>query len=177
MNISPLLNQYQVWLDDFTRMSLFHGLCQQQLMQWHRLVITPLKVPKGVTTGIVIPKSLLQITRTGCLESCIDSPKLTKHIDYSLLPGVLISECYRLEKSRLAEQLQMLFRLHLQPGVRQVLTLLCWCELITGKDMGEWYELHLLLPESLQQWSTKKQKSYRGLKALSDEYILATRPL
>lgn len=37
---SILLNHYQTWLDDFTRVSLSHGLCQQHITQWHRLAIT-----------------------------------------------------------------------------------------------------------------------------------------
>lgn len=90
---------------------------------------------------------------------------------------MLLSECYRLGKSRLADQLQMLFRLHVQPGIRQTLTLLCWCELVTGKDMKEWYELHLSLPDTLKQWLAIKQRTYRGLKALTDDYILVTRPV
>ena len=177
MNNSPLLNHYQVWLDDFTRVSLLHGSCQQHITQWHRLAITACPMPESSETEVVIPHCLLPVTRTDQLESCSAAPGLTKHTDYSLLPGVLLSECYRLGKSRLADQLQMLFRLHVQPGIRQTLTLLCWCELVTGKDMKEWYELHLSLPDTLKQWLAIKQRTYRGHKALTDDYILVTRPV
>lgn len=51
-NTSPILNHYQTWLDDFTRISLWHGLCQQELTQWHRPCLTP----EG--TVIVIPQCL-----------------------------------------------------------------------------------------------------------------------
>lgn len=37
----------------------------------------------------------------------------------------------------------MLFRLHTQPEMRHALILLCWCDLITGSDLDEWYSLHL----------------------------------
>lgn len=177
MNNSPLLNHYQTSLDDFTRINVFHGLYHQQITQWHRLTITSCLIPEGHSVEVVLPQRLLPLTRTGLVESCTTIPRLTKNIDYSLLPGVLLSECYRLGKSRLADQLQMLFRLHVQPGLRQTLTLLCWCELVTGKDMKEWYELHLSLPDPLKQWLAIKQRTYRGLKALADDYILATRPV
>ncbi|CQH22631.1 TPA: hypothetical protein ACPZMC_002838 [Yersinia enterocolitica] len=36
----PLLNHYQAWLNDFTRINLFHGLCQQEIEHWHKLAIT-----------------------------------------------------------------------------------------------------------------------------------------
>ncbi|CVF46325.1 secretoglobin family protein [Serratia sp. CY32780] len=174
---SILLNHYQTWLDDFTHISLSHGLCQQHITQWHRLAITTSPTLDGSVIEIVIPQRLLPITRTVRLESCTVDPGLTKNTDYTLLPGVLLSECYRLGKSRLADQLQMLLRLHVQPGMRQTLTLLCWCELATGKDMREWYALHLQLPEMLRQWLTIKQRAYRGLKTLTEDYIRATRPL
>ncbi|MFV8907314.1 hypothetical protein ABQ333_18940 [Serratia fonticola] len=59
-NTSPLLNHYQAWLDDFTRISLWHGLCQQEFTQWHKLVMTSCHVSEG--TVIVIPQCLLRIT-------------------------------------------------------------------------------------------------------------------
>ena len=177
MNNSPLLNHYQAWLDDFTRVSLFHGLCQQHISQWHRLAITACPMPGSSVTEVVIPQCLLPVTRTGRLGSCTSAPGLTKHTDYALLPGVLLSECYRLGKSRLANQLQMLFRLNVQPGMRQALTLLCWCALATGKDMEEWYALHLPQPDTLTQWLAVKQRAYRGLKTLTDGYIRATQPM
>lgn len=70
MNNSPLLNHYQAWLDDFTRVSLFHGLCQQHIIQWHRLAITASLMPDGSVTECVIPQCLLPVTRTDQLGSC-----------------------------------------------------------------------------------------------------------
>lgn len=170
----PLLNHYQAWLNDFTRINLCHGLCQQEIEHWHKLAVTSCRSPGGV---IVVPQYLLQVTQTSHEEECAVIPRLNKQTDYSLLPGVLLSECYRLGKSRLAEQLQMLFRLHTQPGSRQALTLLCWCELVSGRDLDEWYTLHLPLPDTLKQWMSEKQESYRGLKTLTEDYIRATRPM
>ncbi|WP_261642251.1 hypothetical protein [Erwinia mallotivora] len=101
---SILLNHYQTWLDDFTRISLSHGLCQQHIAQWHRLAITTSPTLDDSVIEIVIPQCLLPIIRTTRLEPCTVDPGLTKHTDYTLLPGVLLSECYRLGKSRLADQ-------------------------------------------------------------------------
>lgn len=173
-NTSPLLHHYQAWLDDFTRINLWHGLCQQELMQWHRLTMTPCNLPEGHI--IVIPRCLLQITHSPGVEECTVVPRITKQTDWPLLSGVLLSECYRLEKGMLAEQLQMLFRLH-SPGIRQALTLLCWCELVRGLDMSEWTTLHLLHPDALEQWLAAKQKAYQGLTTLTEGYHRAARPL
>ncbi|EQA4045819.1 secretoglobin family protein, partial [Enterobacter hormaechei] len=93
MNNSPLLNHYQTWLDDFTRINVFHGLYHQQITQWHRLTITSCLIPEGHSVEVVLPQRLLPLTRTGLVESCTTIPRLTKNIDYSLLPGVLLSEC------------------------------------------------------------------------------------
>ncbi|TDT52411.1 hypothetical protein DFO53_3577 [Enterobacter sp. AG5470] len=53
MNNSPLLSHYQVWLDDFTRVSLLHGLCQQHITQLHRLPKTSFQV---ITSGTILCK-------------------------------------------------------------------------------------------------------------------------
>ncbi|OVZ79001.1 secretoglobin family protein [Yersinia kristensenii] len=172
-NTSPILNHYQTWLDDFTRISLWHGLCQQALTQWHRLAMTSCLTPEG--TVIVIPQCLLQITHSPGIDACAIVTKITKQTDWPLLSGVLLSECYRLEKRTLAEQLQMLFRSH-SPAIRQALTLLCWCELVTGPDMSEWYTLHLRLPDALNQWLAAKQKAYRGLTTMIEGYNRAAQP-
>ncbi|HEN3334198.1 TPA: secretoglobin family protein [Yersinia enterocolitica] len=152
-NTSPILNHYQTWLDDFTRISLWHGLCQQELTQWHRLAMTSCLTPEG--TVIVIPQCLLQITYSPGVDACAVVPKITKQTDWPLLSGVLLNECYRLEKGTLAEQLQMMFRLH-APTIQQALTLLFWCELVIGSVMSERYTLHLRLPDTLSQWLAAK---------------------
>ncbi|AUQ41077.1 secretoglobin family protein [Yersinia ruckeri] len=172
-NTSPLLHHYQTWLDDFTRISLWHGLCQQELTQWHRLALTSCHIPEG--SVIVIPQCLLQITHSPGVEACAIVTKITKQTDWPLLAGVLLSECYRLKQGTLAEQLQMLFRLY-SPAIRQALTLLCWCELVMGLDMSEWYTLHLLHPDTVAQWLAAKQKAYEGLTTLIEGYSRATRP-
>ncbi|AJK17464.1 MULTISPECIES: hypothetical protein [Yersinia pseudotuberculosis complex] len=118
-NTSPLLRHYQTWLDDFTRISLWHGLCQQELTQWHRLAMTSRLTPEG--TVIVIPQCLLQITHSPDVDACTVVPKITKQTEWPRLSGVLLSECYHLEKGTLAEQLQRVFRLH-SPTIRQALT-------------------------------------------------------
>ncbi|MGM7970781.1 hypothetical protein ACS77P_07995 [Yersinia enterocolitica] len=94
-NTSPILNHYQTWLDGFTRISLWHGLCQQELTQWRRLAMTSCFTPEG--TVIVIPQCLLQITHSSGVDACSVAPKITKQTDWPLLSGVLLNECYRLD--------------------------------------------------------------------------------
>ncbi|MBI0552208.1 secretoglobin family protein [Pectobacterium parmentieri] len=177
MKKAPLLNHYQTWLDDFTRINLWHGLCQQKIEHWHKLTITSGQQEDGSTSIIVIPQRLLQVIRTEQVVDYNIIPQLIKHIDYPLLPGVLFSECCRLGKRKLAEQLKMLFRLHTQPEMRHALILLCWCDFTTGSDLDEWYSLHLSNADELKQWISARQKTYRGLAALTKDYIDATRPL
>ncbi|MBT9186123.1 secretoglobin family protein [Pectobacterium carotovorum subsp. carotovorum] len=177
MKKTPLLNHYQTWLDDFTRLNLCHGLFQQSITLWHKLTIASCQQEDGSISVIVIPQCLLQVIRTEQVVDCNIIPQLIKHIDYPLLPGVLFSECCRLGKRKLAEQLKMLFRLHTQVGMRHALILLCWCELTTGSDLDEWYSLHLPNADELKQWISARQKAYRGLATLTKDYIDATRPL
>ncbi|MEI7125677.1 secretoglobin family protein [Pectobacterium versatile] len=166
MKKAPLLNHYQTWLDDFTRINLWHGLCQQKIEHWHKLTITSGQQEDGSTSIIVIPQCLLQVIRTEQVVDCNIIPQLIKH-----------SECCRLGKRKLAEQLKMLFRLHTQPEMRHALILLCWCDLTTGSDLDEWYSLHLSNADELKQWVSARQKAYRGLAMLTKDYIDATRPL
>ncbi|EZJ47578.1 hypothetical protein AB01_5163 [Escherichia coli 2-177-06_S1_C1] len=79
--------------------------------------------------------------------------------------------------SALAEQLSLLFRQYPQPGIRESLMLLCWCELAKGIEPEAWYTLHLLLPATLKKWINTRQKELNGLSALTEDYIRATRPL
>lgn len=177
MNSTIFTAHCQAWLDDLTRLQVTHGLCRPEIKQWHRLTVTTCTLPDGLTGLLIIPQFLLTVTQAACVEEESVAGRIIKRAGGPALAGVLRSECYRLGLSTLAEQLSLLFRQYPQPGIRESLTLLCWCELATGKDMGEWYELHLPFPDTLKRWLAVKQRAFRGLKALTEGYILATRPL
>ncbi|EOG2872445.1 hypothetical protein ACK840_004739 [Salmonella enterica] len=53
--------------------------------------------------------------------------RIIKRAEGPALAGMLLSECYWLGLSALAEQLSLLVRQYPQPGIRESLMLLCCC--------------------------------------------------
>ncbi len=88
--------------------------------------------------------------------------RIIKRAEGPALAGMLRSECYRLGLSALAEQLSLLFRQYPQPGIRESLMLLCWCELVKGLSRKHG-TLHLLPghAEEMDQYTTKSSMVYR----------------
>lgn len=105
------------------------------------------------------PAVLLTVTQAACVEEESVAGRIIKRAEGPALAGMLRSECYRLGLSALAEQLSLLFRQYPQPGIRESLMLLCWCELVKGIEPEAWYALHLLLPATLKKWINTRQKS------------------
>ena len=177
MNSTIFTAHCQAWLDDLTRLQVTHGLCQPEIKKWHRLTVTSCSLPNGLTGLLIIPQFLLTVTQAACVEEESVAGRIIKRAEGPALAGMLRSECYRLGLSALAEQLSLLFRQYPQPGIRESLMLLCWCELVKGIEPEAWYALHLLLPATLKKWINTRQKEFNGLSALTEDYICATRPL
>jgi hypothetical protein len=175
MITTPLLNHYQAWLDDFTRANLTHGLCQPEIKHWHTLAMTTCRPLNGLASSLVIPHFLLSVTQTPVTDTQPQQAQITKCTDYPLLPGVLLSECFRLGLFRLAEQLRTIFWLNTAPGMRESLTLLCWCELAKNSAASGWC-IPCLQPEGLQHWITDSQEKHPGLGEFTDAYLRALKP-
>lgn len=151
MNSTIFTAHCQAWLDDLTRLHITHGLCRPEIKKWHRLTVTTCTLPGDFTGLLIIPEFLLGAAQAGTVEEESVPGRIIKRAEGEALAGMLSSECYRLGLSALAEQLQLLIRQYPQPGIRESLTLLCWCELVGGIDPEAWYVLHLSLPHTLKK--------------------------
>ncbi|MEY8710521.1 secretoglobin family protein [Mangrovibacter phragmitis] len=171
----PLLNHYQAWLDDFTRINLAHGLCQPEIKHWHKLTMTTCRPLNGLASSLVIPHFLLSVTQTPVTDNPTGQTQITKYADYPLLPGILLSECARQGLLSLTKQLKSAFWLNTAFGMRESLTLLCWCELAKDSDASEWC-IPCLQPEELQQWICDSQEKHPGLSRLTGAYLHAIKP-
>ncbi|EFC1677785.1 TPA: secretoglobin family protein [Citrobacter farmeri] len=177
MNSTIFTAHCQAWLDDLTRLHVTHGLCRPEIKKWHRLTMTTCPLPGDFTDLLIIPQFLLEAVQAGTVEEESVPGRIIKRAEGIPLMSMLRSECYRLGLSALAEQLQLLIRQYPQPGIRESLTLLCWCELVGGIDLGAWYALHLPLPHTLKKWISTRQKKFSCLTALTKEYIRISKPL
>lgn len=175
MKNKSLLNHYQAWLDDFTWANIAHGLCQPEIKRWHKLAMTRCRSLNGLPSSLVIPHFLLSVTQTPVTDNPPELAQIIKCTDSPLLPGVLLSECARLGLISLAKQLKSAFWLNTAPGIRESLTLLCWCELAKNSDASEWC-IPCLQPEELQQWICDSQEKHPGLSRLTGAYLHAIKP-
>lgn len=177
MNSTIFTAHCQAWVDDLTRLHAIHGLCCPEIKTWHTLAMTSCTIPDGTVGLLIIPRFLLTITQAACVNEGSVVGRIIKHAQGQPLAGMLTSECYRLGLSALAEQLQLLFRQYPQPGMRESLTLLCWCELMDGIELEAWYSLHLPSSHSLKKWIAGRQKRFRGLAPLTENYFRLCLPL
>ncbi len=175
MKNKSLLNHYQAWLDDFTWANIAHGLCQPEIKRWHKLAMTRCRSLNGLPSSLVIPHFLLSVTQTPVTDNPPELAQIIKCTDSPLLPGVLLSECARLGLISLAKQLKSAFWLNTAPGIRESLTLLCWCELAKNSDASEWC-IPCLQPEELPQWICDSQEKHPGLSRLTGAYLHAIKP-
>ncbi|APG17007.1 hypothetical protein A3780_05315 [Kosakonia radicincitans] len=175
MKNNQLLNHYQDWLDDFTRINFAHDLCQPEIKRWHRLAMTTCRPHNGLSSSLVFPPFLLSVTLTPVADNQPQQAQIIKYADYPLLPGVLLSECTRLGLLSLVKQLKSAFWLNTAPAMRESLTLLCWCELTKNSDASEWC-IPCLQPEGLQQWISDSQEKHPGLSRLTGAYLHAIKP-
>ncbi|MGJ7772053.1 hypothetical protein ACSF59_11255 [Escherichia coli] len=91
--------------------------------------------------------------------------RIIKRAEGPALAGMLRSECYRLGLSALAEQLSLLFRQYPQPGIRESLMLLCWCELVKGIEPEAWVRTASAASghaEEMDQYTTKRVQWFIG---------------
>ncbi|WP_052198399.1 hypothetical protein [Pectobacterium fontis] len=81
-----------------------------------------------------------------------------------MLSGILISECERLHLEVLSDNLQQLFD-------REMLTLLCWSELLDGMSFREWASLVNKIDWQIQVWVNTRLKTQPTFWAMIDEYV------
>lgn len=113
-----LYRYYQVWLTDFTKLTVRSGMCHQNIYHHHTLTVGSLKFPGEEEVIAIVPQCLHRIiygraaapltVNEDLSVSLFTQEHLLTH--HPMLEGILLSECVRLKQRPLANKLISLFR-------------------------------------------------------------------
>ncbi|EAA1980733.1 hypothetical protein DOV67_25520 [Salmonella enterica subsp. enterica serovar Java] len=173
--ITPLVEVYQRWLNDQTRLAVRYGISTRKTHRWHTLTTTGIILADGRQVTMVVPACLLSappaVNNAG---SHVDVPVLVDMNSlrsYPQLPGILLSECIRLRLDGLYNCLERVFSRLREPGLRESLTLLCWYELVNGLQNSDWLYLPELSEQEVKTWGERRLSQYSSLYGVVDEYV------
>ncbi|ECG5862907.1 hypothetical protein ACLH9T_004932 [Salmonella enterica] len=173
--ITPLVEVYQRWLNDHTRLAVRYGISIRKTHGWHTLTASGITLADGQRVSMVVPSCLLSVSPTmNNTGSNVDVPVLVDMNSlrtYPQLPGILLSECARLQLAGLFNCLERVFSRLKTPGQRESLTLLCWYELINGRLDGNWQDLVALNEREVAAWLACHLARYPLLHRIVDEYV------
>ncbi|EDQ0044966.1 hypothetical protein B7D85_004529 [Salmonella enterica subsp. enterica serovar Bredeney] len=173
--ITPLVEVYQRWLNDQTRLAVRYGISTRKTHHWHTLTTTGITLADGRQVTMVAPSCLLSVSpgvrasrNEGTVSVLADISSLRA---YPQLPGILLSECVRLRLDGLHDGLEQVFRYLREPGLRESLTLLCWYELVNGLQNSDWLCLPGLSGQEMKAWVETRLSQYSSLYGVVDEYV------
>ncbi|EAO5285236.1 hypothetical protein PF919_004035 [Salmonella enterica] len=173
--ITPLVEVYQRWLNDHTRLAVRYGISTRKTHTWHTLMTTGIILVDGRQVTMVVPSCLLSVSPTvrepgneGSVSVLADISSLRA---YPQLPGILLSECARLRLDGLYDGLEQVFRYLREPGLRESLTLLCWYELVNSRQDCNWQDLVTLNEREVSAWVASRLSQYPLLYSVVDEYV------
>ncbi|EBK1959315.1 hypothetical protein LB105_005142 [Salmonella enterica] len=173
--ITPLIEVYQRWLNDQTRLAVRYGISTRKTHHWHTLTTTGITLADGRRVAMVVPACLLPVSpgvrepgNEGTVSVLADITSLRA---YPLLPGILLSECIRLRPDGLHDCLERVFSRLREPGLRESLTLLCWYELVNGLQNSDWQYLPVLCEQEVKKWMETRLSQYSSLYGVVDEYV------
>lgn len=173
--ITPLVEVYQRWVNDHTRLAVRYGISTRKTHQWHTLTTTGITLADGRQVTMVAPSCLLSVSpgvraslNEGTVSVLADISSLRA---YPQLPGILLSECIRLRLDGLHNCLEQVFSRLKEPGLRESLTLLCWYELVNGLQNSDWLCLPGLSEQEVKVWVEKRLSQYSSLYSVVDEYV------
>ncbi|EAO9158177.1 hypothetical protein E2B89_21965 [Salmonella enterica] len=173
--ITPLVEVYQRWLNDHTRLSVRYGISTRKMHTWHTLTTTGITLADGRRVAMVVPACLLPVSPTvkesrneGTVSVLADISSLRA---YPQLPGILLSECVRLRLDGLYAGLEQVFSRLKEPGLWESLTLLCWYELVNGLQNSDWLCLPGLSEQEVKVWVETRLSQYSSLYSVVDEYV------
>lgn len=173
--ITPLVEVYQHWLNDQTRLAVRYGISTRKTHTWHTLTTTGITLAEGRQLTIVVPSCLLSVSpivrepgNEGPVSVLAD---ITSLRTYPQFPGILLSECARLRLAVLFNCLEQVFSCLKAPGLRESLTLLCWYELINGRRDCNWRDLVALNEQEVAAWVACHLARYPLLHRMVDEYV------
>ena len=141
-----LYRYYQVWLTDFTKLTVRSGMCHQNIYHHHTLTVGSLKFPGEEEVIAIVPQCLHRIiygraaapltVNEDLSVSLFTQEHLLAH--HPMLEGILLSECVRLKQRPLANKLISLFRQFSGSELRLKLVWLCWYDLMLGNCLDDW---------------------------------------
>ncbi|EEA3736587.1 hypothetical protein MX551_004796 [Salmonella enterica] len=173
--ITPLVEVYQRWLNDQTRLAVRYGISTRKTHSWHTLTTTGITLADGRQVAMVVPVCLLPVPSVmDNAGSHVDVPVLVDMNSlrtYPQLPGILLSECVRLRPDGLYNCLERVFRGLREPGLRESLTLLCWYELVNGLQNSDWLCLPGVSEQEVKKWLETRLSQYPLLYRVVDEYV------
>ncbi len=173
--ITPLVEVYQRWLDDQTRLAIRYGISTRKTHHWHTLTTTGITLADGRRVTMVVPACLLSVSpAVNNAGSHVDVPVLVDMNSlrsYPQLPGILLSECIRLRPDGLHDCLERVFSRLRELGLRESLTLLCWYELVNGLQNSDWLYLPELSEQEVKAWVETRLSQYPLLYRVVDEYV------
>ncbi|EAS6351339.1 hypothetical protein EAP62_22970 [Salmonella enterica] len=173
--ITPLVEVYQRWLNDQTRLAVRYGISTRKTHTWHTLTTTGIMLADGRRVVMVVPVCLLAVSPAmNNAGSHVDVPVLVDMNSlrsYPQLPGILLSECIRLRLDGLHDCLEQVFCRLRKPGLREFLTLLCWYELVNGLQNSDWLYLPGLSEQEVKTWGETRLSQYPLLYRVVDEYV------
>ncbi|ENU2135286.1 hypothetical protein ACE60T_005724 [Salmonella enterica] len=173
--LTPLIEVYQRWLNDQTRLAVRYGISTRKTHTWHTLTTTGIMLADGRRVAMVVPVCLLAVSPAmNNAGSHADVPVLVDMNSlrvYPQLPGIMLSECVRLRLDGLYNCLEQVFRGLGEPGLRESLTLLCWYELVNGLQNSDWLYLPELSEQEVKTWVEKRLSQYPLLYRVVDEYV------
>ncbi|EDT3088246.1 hypothetical protein XS16_004687 [Salmonella enterica subsp. enterica serovar Newport] len=173
--LTPLVEVYQRWLNDQTRLAVRYGISTRKTHAWHTLTTTGITLADGRQVTMVVPSCLLSVSLAmSNAGSHVDVPALadiTSLRAHPQLPGILLSECIRLRLDGLHDCLEQVFSRLKEPGLRESLTLLCWYELVNGLQNSDWLCLPGLSEQEVKKWMETRLSQYSSLYGVVDEYV------
>ncbi|EIZ2109830.1 hypothetical protein MOQ95_004478 [Salmonella enterica] len=173
--LMSLVEVYQRWLNDQTRLAVRYGFSTRKTHGWHTLTTSGITLADGQRVSMVMPSCLLPVSPTmNNTGSNVDVPVLVDMNSlrtYPQLPGILLSECVRLRLAGLFNCLERVFSRLKAPGLRESLTLLCWYELINGRQDCNWQDLVTLNEREVAAWLACQLARYPLLHRIVDEYV------
>ncbi|EAP9511015.1 hypothetical protein L1O59_005384 [Salmonella enterica] len=173
--LTSLVEVYQRWLNDQTRLAVRYGFSTRKTHGWPPLTTSGIRLADGHRVSMVVPSCLLPVSpgmaqagneRVFSVVADMNSLRI-----YPQLPGILLSECARLQLAGLFNCLERVFSCLKTPGLRESLTLLCWYELINGRLDGNCQGLVALNEQEGAAWLACHLARSPLLHRMADEYV------
>ncbi|MEI7386508.1 putative zinc ribbon protein [Pectobacterium versatile] len=175
------LQACQRWLDDHARLAIRHGLSRKEVRAFHQLCLTSATLPERHHTFIIAPRFLLHaggmadtasgISHDPCLDTLYLPESLQSVNPLHPLTDILLSESKRLKLYAFSHALRQLVQSCLEPGVTELLTLICWYNLLDGSSLDDLPQLTNKSSSSIEDYIHHWKKNHPVLFTHIEDYV------